>query len=58
MGLAERRLRKMSAIDPMTPCNMILQGDRKRDELAVNGDAGHSSTQVAANKLTTRTTPM
>ena len=28
------------------------------DGLAVNGDAGHLSTQVTANKLVTRTTPM
>ena len=26
--------------------------------LAINGDAGHLSTQVTANKLVTRTTPM
>ena len=37
---------------------MILQGDRKRDRLAVNGDAGHSSSQVPANKPAMRTTPM
>ena len=37
---------------------MILQGGRKRDRLAVNGDAGHSSIQVPANKPATRTTPM
>ena len=37
---------------------MILQGGRKWDGLAVNGDAGHPSTQATANKLVTRTTPM
>ena len=31
---------------------------RKRDGLAINGDAGHSSIQVPANKPATRTTPM
>ena len=34
------------------------KGGRKRDGLAVNRDAGHLSTQVTANKLVTRTTPM
>ena len=34
------------------------KGGRKWDGLAVNGDAGHLSTQVTANKLVTRTTPM
>ena len=34
------------------------KGGRKRDGLAVNGDAGHLSTQVTANKLVTRTTLM
>ena len=33
-------------------------GGRKQDGLAVNGDAGHLSTQVTANKLVVRTTPM
>ena len=37
---------------------MILQGGRKQDGLAVNGDAGHSSIQVPANKPATRTTLM
>ena len=38
---------------------MILQGGgRKRDGLAVNGDAGHSSIQVPANKPAKRTTLM
>ena len=31
---------------------------RKWDGLAVNEDPGHSSAQVAANKLVMRTTPM
>ena len=34
------------------------EGGRKWDGLAVNGDAGHLSTQVTANNLVTRTTPM
>ena len=34
------------------------KGGRKEDGLAVNGDAGHLSTQVTANKLVMRTTPM
>ena len=37
---------------------MILQGGRKWDGLAINGDARHSSIQVPANKPATRTTPM
>ena len=37
---------------------MILQGGRKWDRLAVNGDTRHSSIQVPANKPATRTTPM
>ena len=37
---------------------MILQGGRKWDGLAVNGDARYSSIQVPANKPATRTTPM
>ena len=37
---------------------MILQGGRKWDGLAVNGDTGHSSIQVTTNKLVTRNTPM
>ena len=31
-------------------------GGRKWDGLAVNGDSGHPSTQVATNKLAMRTT--
>ena len=42
----------------MMTWNMILQGSRKRDGLAVNGDPGHPSTQVTTNKLVTRTMPM
>ena len=34
------------------------KGGRKWDRLAVNGDAGHLSIQVTANKLVMRTTPM
>ena len=34
------------------------RGGRKWDGLAVNGDTGHLSTQVATNKLVMRTTPM
>ena len=34
------------------------KGGRKWDRLAVNGDAGHLSTQVTANKLVMRTTLM
>ena len=30
-------------------------GGRKWDGLAINGDSGHPSTQVAANKLVMRT---
>ena len=37
---------------------MILQGGRKWDRLAINGDAGYSSIQVPTNKPATRTTPM
>ena len=37
---------------------MILQGGRKQDGLAVNGDAGHSSIQVPANKPAMGTTLM
>ena len=37
---------------------MILQGGRKWDGPAVNGDAGHSSIQVPDNKSAMRTTPM
>ena len=48
----------MSVTYPTITCNMILQGGRKRDGLAVNRDAGHLSTQVTANKLVMRTTPM
>ena len=33
-------------------------GGRKWDRLAINRDAGHLSTQVTANKLVMRTTPM
>ena len=34
------------------------RGGRKRDGLAINRDAGYLSTQVTANKLVMRTTPM
>ena len=48
----------MSAIDPMMLETRFYKGGRKRDGLAVNGDAGHSSIQVPANKPATRTTLM
>ena len=48
----------MSAIDLTMLETRFYKGDRKRDGLAVNGDAGHSSIQVPTNKPATRATPM
>ena len=41
---------------PDDALNCDPTGGRRWDWLAINGDSGHPSAQVAANKLATRTT--
>ena len=41
---------------PNDALNHDPTGGRKWDRLAINEDSGHPSTQIAANKLATRTT--